>query len=185
MVVSLIAAIASNMVVSINESLLKDFPTASVWLQQKLEGKSVIIDHGLDDTLAVILKESRQTVTSYNTVAENELSKQISTKHFIVANKTSIAENISVENIDDALMLAKSYGDDEIVVIVNNWPDYAKVLAQATQLYLFHADLDISHGYELTNFAPEQWQVISTQFYDADENNLHNYCFETLARITN
>lgn len=185
MAINLIAAIASNMVVSINESLLKDFPTVRVWLNQKLAGKTVIIDQGLYDTLAVILNESRQIVLNHNAVAESVLSEQITTKNMVVANKISIAECVGVENIDDALMLAKSYGDDEIVVIVNNRSDYAKILAQATQLYLFHADSDISNGYELTHFAPEQWQVIATQFYDADKNNLYNYCFETLERIAN
>ena len=86
-----------------------------------------------------------------------------------------------VHSIDDALALCR---DAEQVMVMGGASLYQQILPLADFLYLtrVHASLDGDTWFP--EWSEQDWQLISSEDHQADENNEFDYSFQLYQRIT-
>ena len=88
-----------------------------------------------------------------------------------------------VHSLDDAI--AASGADDELFVI-GGAELYAQALPRAERLYLTVVDADIAGDVFMPDYAPGDWQAVSSDSFPADERHRYPYrctVYERIARL--
>jgi dihydrofolate reductase len=162
MIISIIAAMADDRAIGIENRLPWKIPADMKWFREKTMGKPMIM--------------GRKTFESFGAKPLPGRSNII-----ITHDKQYQVEGAAVvHSIDEALLAA---GDVEEVMIIGGASFYEQMLPRADRFYL-----TLVHGrFEADAWFPEfnddEWQVMERYDYDTDEKNPHAYSFLVKERV--
>ncbi|WWO98800.1 MAG: type 3 dihydrofolate reductase [Candidatus Dasytiphilus stammeri] len=166
MKISLIAAIANNNVIGINNTIPWYLPADIDWFKKHTFNKPVLM--------------GRCTWQS--------LKKPLRGRHNIVVSKTItnllLADNSRVSlvsSIQLALDLALNLNYKEIMVIGGE-NIYHQMLKYADSLYLTYINLEVKGDSYFPIYFRNEWISIFQEFHSADQKNNYSYWFEILNR---
>lgn len=160
MIISIIAAMADNRVIGIENSLPWNLPADMKWFRQQTMNKPVLMGRKTFDSIGKPLPNRRNIVISRDTALVIEGCDVVGT-------------------IDEALQLC---ADVEEVMIIGGASFYEQMLPRAKRLYLtlVHADIEGDAWFPELDF--NQWQEKQRIDHHADEVNGFDYSFVILER---
>lgn len=162
MIISLIAALAANRVIGMENVMPWHLPADLAWFRLKTLNKPVIM--------------GRRTFESIGRSLPKRVNVVLSSKP--VSNDVPV---LLAASLDEALALHAVREADEVMVI-GGQRIYEQFLARADRMYLTHIDAEIEGDAHFPNYQPEEWEPSFSEFHDADKQNIHSYCFEILER---
>lgn len=159
MIISLIAALAAERVIGIENAMPWHLPADLAWFKRNTLKKPVIM--------------GRKTFEA--------IGCPLSKRHSIVLSSRSVSEfGVTwVSSLDDALAVA---GNVEEVMVMGGERIYSQFLVHAHRMYLTHIDAKVAGDTYFPDYKPYEWEISFSEFHDADELNSHSYCFEILDR---
>lgn len=159
MMISLIAALAADRVIGMENAMPWNLPADLAWFKRNTLNKPVIM--------------GRLTWESIGRPLPNRLN-------IVVSSQPGNAEGVTwVSSIEDAINAA---GDAEEIMVIGGGRIYAQLLNRADRLYLTHIDAEVEGDTHFPDYEPDEWESSFSEFHDADEKNSHSYCFEILDR---
>ena len=160
--ISLIAAMAFDQVIGMENAMPWNLPGDLAWFKRQTLNKPVIMGRVTYEALGRPLPQRVNIV----------LSSQAGTETGV----------IWVKSVEEALEAAKTVeGADEIMVI-GGGKVYQQFLPMANKLYLTHVDAEVIGDTHFPDYAPDEWDSIFTEYHEADEANSHGFCIEVLTR---
>lgn len=159
MIISLIAALAADHVIGMENAMPWHLPADLAWFKRNTLNKPVIM--------------GRKTFKS--------IGRSLPGRHNIVLSSRPSSESSVTwaTSLDEALAAA---GDVEEVMVMGGGRIYSQLLPRANRLYLTHIDAEIEGDTHFPDYEPGEWETSFSEFHDADELNSHRYCFEILER---
>ncbi|MFA5626043.1 MAG: type 3 dihydrofolate reductase [Thiohalomonadaceae bacterium] len=158
--ISIIAALAENRVIGIENRLPWHLPGDMRWFRRHTLGKPILM--------------GRKTFES--------LGRPLPERHNIVVTKDTgyqAAGATVVHSIDEALQTA---GDVSEVMIIGGESFYRQMLPQADRLILTLVHAKITGDAWFPEFAWADWQEIEREDHVADEQNTHAFSFLVLEK---
>lgn len=161
MKISLIAAMADNRVIGIDNSLPWNLPADMKWFRQNTLGKPIMMGRKTFDSIGKALPGRRNIVVTHD---ESFVAKGCDVVH----------------DIESGLALLSDV--DELMVI-GGASFYEQTLLKADRLYLtlVHAEIEGDAWFPDVDFS--QWTETSRETHEADEKNEFNYSFIIFDRI--
>jgi dihydrofolate reductase len=157
--ISLIAALAADRIIGMENAMPWDLPADLAWFKRNTLKKPVIM--------------GRLTFESIGRPLPGRLN-------IVVSSKPGSAEGVTwVTSLDDAISAA---GEAEEIIVIGGGRIYEQMLARADRLYLTHIDAEVEGDTQFPDYEPDEWHSTFSEFHDADEQNSHSYCFEILER---
>lgn len=159
MIISLIAALAADRVIGMENAMPWHLPADLAWFKRNTLNKPVIM--------------GRKTFES--------IGRPLPGRHNIVLSSQpgSEAGVTWVTSLDEALAAA---GEAEEVMVMGGGRVYTQFLPRANRLYLTHIDAEVEGDTHFPDYEPDEWETSFSEFHDADTLNSHGYCFEILER---
>ncbi|MEH2921736.1 type 3 dihydrofolate reductase [Samsonia erythrinae] len=159
MVISLIAALAVERVIGMENAMPWHLPADLAWFKRNTLNKPIIM--------------GRNTFRSIGQPLPGRLN-------IVVSKHPGSDERVTwVSSLEAALAVA---GDVEEVMVIGGGSIYQQMLPLAHRLYLTHIDAEVEGDTHFPDYEPDEWQSVFSEFHDADERNSHSYCFEILER---
>lgn len=159
MIISLIAALATDRVIGMENAMPWHLPGDLAWFKRNTLNKPVIM--------------GRKTFESIGRPLPGRLN-------IVISSKPGEHEGVTwVTSVDAALAAA---GDVEEVMVMGGGRVYEQLLPKANRLYLTHIDAEVEGDTHFPDYEPDDWESTYSEFHDADEQNSHGYCFEILDR---
>lgn len=159
MVISLIAALAVDRVIGMENAMPWHLPADLAWFKRQTLNKPIIM--------------GRNTFRSIGQPLPGR-------KNIVVSSHAGDDERVTwVSTLEAALEAAE--GAEEVMVI-GGGSIYQQMLPQASRLYLTHIDAEVEGDTHFPEYEPDAWSSVFSEFHDADEKNSHSYCFEILER---
>lgn len=159
MVISLIAALAVDRVIGMENSMPWHLPADLAWFKRQTLNKPIIM--------------GRNTFRSIGQPLPGR-------KNIVVSSRVGDDERVTWVSTLEAALEAAS-GAEEVMVI-GGGSIYQQMLPQASRLYLTHIDAEVEGDTHFPEYEPDAWSSVFSEFHDADEKNSHSYCFEILER---
>ncbi|QTF07070.1 type 3 dihydrofolate reductase [Brenneria izadpanahii] len=159
MVISLIAALAVDRVIGMENAMPWHLPADLAWFKRNTFGKPIVM--------------GRNTFRSIGQPLPGRLN-------IVVSSHPGDDERVTwVSSLDEAIAAA---GDVEEVMVIGGGSIYQQMLPLANRLYLTHIDVEVEGDTHFPDYEPDEWRSTFSEFHDADEHNSHSYCFEILER---
>ncbi|TDS92624.1 dihydrofolate reductase [Rahnella sp. BIGb0236] len=159
MIISLIAALATDRVIGMENAMPWHLPGDLAWFKRNTLNKPVIM--------------GRKTFESIGRPLPGRLN-------IIISSNPGEHDGVTwVTSVDAALATA---GDVEEVMVMGGGRVYEQLLPKANRLYLTHIDAEVEGDTHFPDYEPDDWESTFSEFHDADEQNSHGYCFEILDR---
>ncbi|CFQ90944.1 dihydrofolate reductase [Yersinia frederiksenii] len=159
MIISLIAALAADRVIGMENAMPWHLPADLAWFKRNTLNKPVIM--------------GRKTFESIGRPLPGRLN-------IVISSQPGADDRVTWANsIDEALALA---GDVEEVMVMGGGRVYKQFLDRANRMYLTHIDAEVGGDTHFPDYEPDEWESTFSEFHDADEVNSHSYCFEILER---
>ncbi|PIJ49720.1 dihydrofolate reductase [Erwinia sp. OLTSP20] len=159
MIISLIAAMAADRVIGLDNAMPWHLPADLAWFKKQTLNKPVIMGRRTWQSLGRPLPGRTNIVISRQPGDDSRA--------------------IWVRSLHDALVAA---GEVDEVMIIGGGDIYRQFLDKASRLYLTHIDVDVQGDTHFPDYNPNEWQAVFSEFHDADEKNSHAYCWEILQR---
>ncbi|WP_176110298.1 type 3 dihydrofolate reductase [Izhakiella australiensis] len=157
--ISLIAAMAADRVIGMENAMPWHLPADLAWFKKHTLNKPVIM--------------GRRTWESIGRPLPGR-------KNIVISRQSGSDEGaIWVSSLQEALTAA---GEVEEVMIIGGGDIYRQFIDKANRLYLTHIDAEVDGDTHFPDYEPVQWQSTFSEFHDADEKNSHGYCWEILER---
>ncbi|HFI9287593.1 TPA: type 3 dihydrofolate reductase [Yersinia enterocolitica] len=159
MIISLIAALAADRVIGMENAMPWHLPADLAWFKRNTLNKPVIM--------------GRKTFESIGRPLPGRLN-------IVISSQPGTDDRVTwATSIDDALALA---GDAEEVMVMGGGRVYKQFLDRANRMYLTHIDAEVGGDTHFPDYEPDEWESTFSEFHDADEANSHSYYFEILER---
>lgn len=159
MIISLIAALATDRVIGMENAMPWHLPGDLAWFKRNTLNKPVIM--------------GRKTFESIGRPLPGRLN-------IVISSKPGEHDGVTwVTSVDAALAAA---GGVEEVMVMGGGRVYEQFLPKANRLYLTHIDAEVEGDTHFPDYEPDDWESTFSEFHDADEQNSHGYCFEILDR---
>ncbi|MGP4123621.1 MAG: type 3 dihydrofolate reductase [Sodalis sp. (in: enterobacteria)] len=159
MIISLIAALAIDRVIGIENAMPWHLSSDLAWFKGNTLDKPVIM--------------GRRTFES--------ISKSLLGRHNIVLSSHP-GYTAEVTWVSTPAQALAAVGIVAEVMVIGGGKVYETFLPQAGRLYLTHIDAKVDGDTWFPNYEPDEWQSTFREFHAADEKNTHSYCFEVLNR---
>ena len=159
MIISLIAALAVDRVIGLENAMPWHLPADLAWFKRNTLNKPVVMGRKTFESLGQPLSGRRNIVLSRRPGNDGRV--------------------IWVGTVAEALAAA---GDAEELMVIGGGNVYQQFLPRAQRLYLTHIDAEIDGDTYFPDYEPDQWQSTFSEFHDADDKNSHSFCFEILER---
>lgn len=161
MKISIIAAMADNRVIGIENRLPWDLPADMKWFRQNTMGKPVLMGRKTYDSIGRPLPKRRNIVISRD-------------------------ESLKIEGCDVVSSADAAFqlcSDEAEVMIIGGASFYEQTLPQADRLYLtlVHCEVEGDAWFPEIDFS--QWQEVERIDHQADEANAFAYSFLILERV--
>jgi len=160
--ISIIAAMANNRVIGIENRLPWKLPSDMKWFRQHTLGKPIVM--------------GRKTFESFG-------GRTLPERHNIVITRdTNYALEMAsvVHSVDAALATA---GDVEEIMIIGGASFYEQMLPRADRLYLTFVDAAIEGDAWFPEIDFSQWQEVERYDQPADEKNAYAHSFVIFERV--
>lgn len=159
MIISLIAALAADRVIGMENAMPWHLPADLAWFKRNTLNKPVIM--------------GRKTFES--------IGRPLPNRHNIVLSSSPDTDPgvTWVTSLEEALA---AVGDAEEVMVMGGGRVYNQFLPRANRLYLTHIDAEVGGDTYFPDYEPDEWETSFSEFHDADALNSHSYCFEILER---
>ncbi|MBU3942496.1 type 3 dihydrofolate reductase [Patescibacteria group bacterium] len=155
MIISIIAAVADNMIIGDKNSLPWSLPADMEYFKANTNGKPIIMGAKTFESIGKALPNRKNIILSFD-------------KDYLVEGC------VVVTSIEEAL---KEVGENEEVMIAGGASIYKQFLPLANKLYLTF----IHHNFEGDTSFPEidfdKWKEIKRIDNQADEKNIYSYSF--------
>ncbi len=161
MIISIIAAMADNRVIGIDNQLPWRLPADMKWFRQQTIGKPVIMGRKTYDSIGKPLPKRRNIIISRDETLKIEACEVVNTTHA-------------------ALQLCR---DEKEVMIIGGASFYKQTLPLADRLYLTLVHAEIKGDAWFPEINLNQWQEVERINHAADEVNAFDYSFLVLKRI--
>ena len=155
MIISIIAAMADNRVIGIENQLPWNLPADMKWFRQQTMNKPVLMGRKTFDSIGKPLPKRRNIVITRDEALKIEGCDVVS-------------------SIDDALALC---ADIEEIMIIGGASFYEQMLPRADRLYLTLVHTDIKGDALFPEINEQQWQETERTDHPADEANAFAYSF--------
>lgn len=159
MIISLIAALAVDRVIGLENAMPWHLPADLAWFKRNTLNKPVVMGRKTYASLGQPLPGRRNIVLSRHPGDDDRVTW--------------------VGSVTEALAAA---GESEEIMVIGGGKIYQQFLPRANRLYLTHIDAELDGDTYFPDYEPDQWQSIFSEFHDADEKNSHSFCFEILDR---
>ncbi|QHM73978.1 type 3 dihydrofolate reductase [Mixta intestinalis] len=160
MMISLIAALAADRVIGMENAMPWDLPADLAWFKRNTLNKPVVMGRLTWESIG------RPLPGRHNIVVSSQQGQK--------------TEGVTwVSSLEEALAAA---GEVEEVMVIGGGRIYEQMLDRADRLYLTHIDAEVEGDTHFPDYEPDEWQSVFSEFHDADEKNSHSYCFEILER---
>ncbi|MFC3094269.1 type 3 dihydrofolate reductase [Alteromonas sediminis] len=160
---AMIAAMAHNRVIGANNDMPWHMPADLKHFKQVTLGKPVIMGRKTYESIGKALP-GRQNIV---------ITQQA---------EFTLPDAQVLNNIDDAVTLARQ-SDAEEIMIIGGGTLYQAMLPHADRLYLTFIDLDVSGDTYFPDYmSAAKWRETSKESHHADEKNPHDYTFVCLER---
>lgn len=160
MMISLIAALAADRVIGMENAMPWDLPADLAWFKRNTLNKPVIMGRLTWESIG------RPLPGRHNIVVSSQPAKN--------------SDNVTwVTSLEAALAAA---GDVEEIMVIGGGRIYEQMLDRADRIYLTHIDAEVEGDTQFPDYEPDEWQSAFSEFHDADAQNSHSYCFEILDR---
>ncbi|MGP1956965.1 MAG: type 3 dihydrofolate reductase [Arsenophonus sp. NC-PE1-MAG3] len=156
--ISLIAAMAENHVIGLENNIPWLLSGDLAWFKRNTLNKPVIM--------------GRITYESIGKPLPQRLNIILSHTHF--NNDNSV---VLVNSVDEALAKA---GEVEEIIIIGGGKIYELFLPLANRLYLTHVDAKVIGDTYFPSYQAYEWNSVFTESHQEDDKNSHNYYFEIL-----
>ncbi|PLR41063.1 type 3 dihydrofolate reductase [Chimaeribacter californicus] len=159
MIISLIAALAVDRVIGMENAMPWHLPADLAWFKRNTLNKPVIM--------------GRKTFES--------IGRPLPGRHnIVISSQPGDHDGVTwVTSVDGAIAAA---GDAAEVMVIGGGRVYTQFLPRADRLYLTHIDAEVEGDTHFPDYEPDEWESTFSEFHDADDNNSHSYCFEILDR---
>ncbi|MEW8505655.1 MAG: type 3 dihydrofolate reductase [Candidatus Thiodiazotropha sp.] len=159
--ISLIAAVATNGVIGVDNSLPWRLPADLKHFKSLTMGKPIVMGRRTWESLPGVLPGRRHIVVS--------------------RNRDYRATGCElVHSVDEALQLA---GEVAEIMIVGGGGLYRQMLPRADRLYLTLVEADVEGDAHFPEFDGSQWHEVSREYHAADDRNPFAYSFVVLNRV--
>ncbi|TQI78788.1 dihydrofolate reductase [Serratia fonticola] len=159
MIISLIAALAADRVIGMENAMPWHLPADLAWFKRNTLNKPVIM--------------GRKTFESIGRPLPGRLN-------IVLSSQPGTHPGVTwVTSVDEALAVA---GEVEEVMVMGGGRVYTQFLPKANRLYLTHIDAEVGGDAYFPDYEPDEWETSFSEFHDADALNSHSYCFEILER---
>lgn len=159
--ISLIVAMAADQIIGNDNGMPWHLPADFAWFRKQTLNKPVIMGRRTYQSIGRPLPQRKNIVVSQS------------------LTRSDSEEIILASSLEQAIALA---GEVPEIMVIGGGEIYRQALPLAQRLYLTHIDADIDGDTRFPDFSPAEWQSVESHFYDADEKNSHNLCFEVLER---
>ncbi len=163
MIVSIIVAAAENNAIGKNNQLLCHLPKDLKYFKSITKGHAILMGRKTYESIGRPLPERRNMVLSRGDF------------------KADGTETFS--NLGEALSAAAASGETELFIIGGD-TIYQQALALTNRIYLTR----IHHQFEADAWFPaldeKEWNLIHTEFHEADEKNAYDFTFQTFERFS-
>ncbi|SFN18312.1 dihydrofolate reductase [Izhakiella capsodis] len=157
--ISLIAAMAADRVIGMENTMPWHLPADLAWFKQHTLNKPVIMGSRTWESIGHPLPLR---------------------KNIVISRQHGSAEGaIWVNSLQEALVAAGEAGE---VMIIGGGDIYRQFIDKANRLYLTHIDAEVEGDTHFPDYEPAQWQSVFSEFHDADDKNSHRCCWEILER---
>ncbi|WP_446469948.1 type 3 dihydrofolate reductase [Xenorhabdus stockiae] len=157
--ISLIAAMAMDRVIGLDNAMPWTVPGDLAWFKRNTLGKPVVM--------------GRVTYESIGRPLPGRLN-------IIISRQPGSDDRVTwVSSIEEALAVA---GDVEEIMVIGGGKIYEQFIPLASRMYLTHIDAEVIGDTHFPDYEPDEWNSVFTEYHDADERNSHSYCFEILER---
>ncbi|MGL9769538.1 MAG: type 3 dihydrofolate reductase [Sodalis sp. (in: enterobacteria)] len=160
MIISLIAALAVDRVIGMENSIPWHLPTDLARFKRNTLNKPVIM--------------GRRTFES--------ITKPLTGRQNIVLSRHP-GDNDAVTWVRTSAEALVAAGEVAEVMVIGGAKVYKTFLPQAARLYLTHIEAEVEGDAWFPDYKPDEWCSTFSVFYESDERNTHRYCFEVLDRI--
>ncbi len=161
MIISIIAAVADNMIIGNNNSLPWNMPADLEYFKKNTLGKSVIMGAKTFESIGKVLPNRKNIILSYD--------KNYKVEGCVIAT-----------SIEEAL---KDVGESEEVMIAGGASIYKQFLPLANKLYLTFIHHDFEGDAYFPEFDVNQWKEEKRIDNEADEKNPYPYSFVILEKL--
>ncbi|HGJ5875125.1 MAG TPA: type 3 dihydrofolate reductase [Arsenophonus sp.] len=158
--ISLIAAMAADQVIGMENTMPWMLSGDLAWFKHNTINKPVIIGRITYESIGKPLPQRLNIILSHTHPDTDE-------------------DIIWVNSVDKALAAA---GEAEEVMVIGGGKIYELFLPRANRLYLTHVDAEVIGDTYFPVYEPDEWDSVFTEYHEADEKNSHNYCLEILER---
>ena len=162
MKISMIAAMADDRVIGINNSLPWKLPNDMKWFRQQTMGKPIVM--------------GRKTFESFGAKPLPGRTNIIITRD----NNYKAEGCIVVHSIEEAILAA---GDVEEVMIIGGASFYQQMLPRAERLYLTFVHSKVDGDAWFPEWNDNGWHQVERIDHESDEKNPHAHSFVVLEKI--
>nr|BAA05974.1 fusion protein, composed of HCV p21 (NS2), E.coli dihydroforate reductase, substrate polypeptide for HCV serine proteinase and TAX of HTLV-I [synthetic construct] len=157
--ISLIAALAVDRVIGMENAMPWNLPADLAWFKRNTLNKPVIM--------------GRHTWESIGRPLPGR-------KNIILSSQPGTDDRVTwVKSVDEAIAAC---GDVPEIMVIGGGRVYEQFLPKAQKLYLTHIDAEVEGDTHFPDYEPDDWESVFSEFHDADAQNSHSYCFEILER---
>ncbi|MDX7990508.1 type 3 dihydrofolate reductase [Xenorhabdus sp. Reich] len=157
--ISLIAAMAMDRVIGMENAMPWTLPGDLAWFKRNTLGKPVVMGRVTYESIGRPLPGRLNIVISSQPASDDQVTW--------------------VNSIEAALAAA---GDVEEIMVMGGGKIYEQFIPLANRMYLTHIDAEVIGDTHFPDYEPDEWNSVFTEYHDADEDNSHGYCFEILER---
>ncbi len=158
MIVSIIAAMANQRAIGINNSLPWNLPADMAWFRQCTMGKPIIMGRTTFESIGRPLPGRQNVIVSRN-------------PEYLVEGA------IVVHSLEQAI---EAVSDSEEAMVIGGANIYSQALAFADRLYLTEIHADVEADSWFPDFDAGQWRETSREDHQRDEKNAFDYSFVIL-----
>lgn len=159
MIISLIAAMAQDRIIGMDNTMPWHLPADLAWFKRNTLNKPIIMGRKTFESIGKPLPGRLNIV----------LSRQPGTDTRVTW----------VNSIEQALQTA---GEVEEVMIIGGGHLYQQMLPQATRLYLSHIDAKLAGDTQFPDYSHYSWRQTFEESHEKDQVNSYDYRFEILER---
>jgi dihydrofolate reductase len=161
MIISMIAAMTTDRVIGIDNTLPWKLPADMKWFRQQTMGKPIVM--------------GRKTFESFG-------AKPLPGRQNIIISRDQNYQATGcdvVHSIDEAMSLVKS---TEEVMIIGGASFYEQMLPRAQRMYLTYVAANVTGDAWFPEFSSSEWREVERIDNPADDKNPYEYSFVTLER---
>ncbi|PHM36697.1 type 3 dihydrofolate reductase [Xenorhabdus innexi] len=157
--ISLIAAMAMDRVIGLDNAMPWTVPGDLAWFKRNTLGKPVVMGRVTYESIGRPLPERLNIVISRQPGSDDRVTW--------------------VSSVEEALAVAGDVGE---IMVIGGGKIYEQFIPLANRMYLTHIDAEVIGDTHFPDYEPDQWSSVFTEYHDADERNSHSYCFEILEK---